>query len=202
MGAVVVAGGAARRMGGIDKLALEAGGSTLLDRVLRVVRPLCRPLVVVGPPRATAVDGLTTVQEHPPGGGPLPAVMVGLRAVGDAELVFVLAGDLPMVTTTDLARLLAAIEQDPKLEAAAARDERGAPNPLLAVYRSATLRSATSRGPLHGGPAARLLPRALRVVDLGGHATLNVNRPSDLRRAEALLAMAGRPDPGSAGIAG
>ena len=175
-------------MGGIDKLALEAGGSTLLDRVLSAARPLCGRLMVVGPARATSVSGTTFVREHPPGGGPVPAVMAGLEAIGDAESTLVLAGDLPMVTTKSLARLLDALHRDPACQAAAALDERGAANPLLAAYRCGVLRAAAGRGLLQGGRAALLLPEALATVDLGGHATLNVNRPSDLRRAEGLLA--------------
>ncbi len=187
VGAIVVAGGAGRRMGGVDKLALHVGGSPLLDRVLCAVRPLCSRLIVAGPTRPTSVGNVRFVREDSPGGGPLPGILAGLAATADAELIFVLAADLPMITTSSLARLVAALEQD-QSQAAAALDDRGAPNPLLAVYRCGVLHAAASRGLGHGGAAARLLPHALAVVDLGGHATLNVNRPRDLRQAQALLA--------------
>lgn len=193
--AIVLAGGAARRMGGVDKLALEVGGSTLLDRVLRAVRPLCRRLAIVGPRRPTTVGDVRFVNEDTPGRGPAAGVMAGFAALTGTELAFVLAGDLPMVTTSCLARLVDALDEDPGHQAAAALDDRGAPNPLLAVYRCGALRSAASRGLGQGGPAARLLPDALAAVDLGGHATLNVNSPSDLRRAEALLPLVTTEDP-------
>ena len=45
---MVLAGGAARRMGGVDKTALQIGGRTLLDRTLSAVAT-ADPLVVVGP---------------------------------------------------------------------------------------------------------------------------------------------------------
>ena len=178
-------------MGGVDKLALEAGGATLLDRVLAAARPRCRRLVVVGPPRPTSVSGVSFRQERAPGGGPLPAVLAGVEELGDdVDVALVLAGDLALVTTSVLDRLLAVLHGDPAAQAAAARDDRGAPNPLLAAYRGNVLRDAAERGCRPGQPARQLLPDAVAVVDLGAEATLNVNRPADLRRARALLAAA------------
>lgn len=173
-------------MGGVDKLALLAGGSTLLDRVLAAARPLCQRLVVVGPRRATSVEGVDFMVEREPGGGPVPAVLAGAEVLaGEVAVVLVLAGDLALVTTAVLARVLAAL--DPSRDAAAALDERGTPNPLLAAYRTAALQAAARRGWGRGDRAARLLPAATTVVDLGDEAILNVNRPGDLRRAQTLL---------------
>ncbi len=185
--AVVVAGGSARRMGGVDKLALEVGGRTLLDRVLAAVVPLCDQVVVVGPPRPT-VAGVTFTIEEVPGGGPVPAVAAGLAALDGAPTVALLAGDLPLLTTAHLELLFAALSE-PADEAAAAVDERGRLHPLLAVHRGPAVRARLDRlGPdLAGLPAARLLPPATVPVDLGGEATLNVNHPSDLDRVRALI---------------
>ncbi|MGH9190547.1 MAG: molybdenum cofactor guanylyltransferase [Acidimicrobiales bacterium] len=188
MGAVVAAGGAARRMGGMDKLRLEVGGQPLLDRVLSAARPLCGDLVVVGPRRPTLVAGVSFLHEERPGGGPVPAVLSGVAAIASCEVVLVLAGDLPLVTTNALGQLIATLETGPRPEAAAALDERGLPNPLMAAYRCDVLRRAAEEGVGYGARATLLLPRALATVDLGGHTTFNVNRPVDLRRAQALVA--------------
>lgn len=180
--ALVVAGGAGRRMGGVDKAALRVGGMTLLDRVLTAARPVCSRLVVVGPERPTAVTGVTFVQEAEPGGGPVPAVAAGLAAVPEAGVVLVLAVDLPLLGADDLRRLLAALAG---VEAAAAQDE-GGPNPLLAAYDASALRTrAAAMGA--GARAADLLPPDVIAVDLGP-ATLNVNRPEDLATAESAAA--------------
>ncbi len=189
--AVVVAGGSARRMGGVDKLALEVGGRTLLDRVLAAVVPLCDEVVVVGPPRPT-VGGVTFTIEEAPGGGPVPAVAAGLAAVDQAATVVLLAADLPLLTTAHLERLFAALSQTSEGETAAAVDERGRLHPLLAVHRGPALGARLERmGPaLAGLPAARLLPPATVSVELGGDATLNVNRPADLERVRALIGAA------------
>jgi len=48
--ALVLAGGQARRLGGMDKMAIPLGGRGLLDRVLDAV-PDADRVVVVGPPR-------------------------------------------------------------------------------------------------------------------------------------------------------
>ncbi|MDQ6797955.1 MAG: NTP transferase domain-containing protein [Actinomycetota bacterium] len=185
--AIVVAGGSARRMGGVDKLALEVGGRTLLDRVLDAVGPLCDEVVVVGPTRPTSVKATVFTTEEAPGGGPVPAVAAGLAAVGAAGDVAVLAGDLPMLTTRDL-DVLFAILADPVVEAAAAVDDRGSRHPLLAVHRGPGIRARIDGlGPLVGLPASHLLPPATVSVHLGVGATLNVNDPADLERARALI---------------
>ena len=88
-----------------------------------------------------------------------------------------------------MATLLAGLD-DGTVDAVAAADHRGRPNPLLAAYRAEALRS-TLEGLGADDPATRLLPAAAAVVDLGVAGTLNVNRPDDLERARLLL----RPGP-------
>jgi molybdopterin-guanine dinucleotide biosynthesis protein A len=184
--AVVLAGGAGRRMGGVDKPGLVVGGTSLLDRVLGAARPVCQDLIVVGPARATEVPNPVFTQEPEPGGGPVPAVLAGLGAT-DASILLVLAADLPLVTTHDLSRLVAELADRPDTDVAAALDDRPGPNPLLAAYRRSALDrvAATERGP--GTPAAALLSGSVVEVGLGSWATFNVNRPADLDRARTLL---------------
>ena len=188
---MVLAGGAGRRMGGVDKAALRVGGITLLDRVLAAAEPVCDQLVVVGPDRPTAVADVVFVSEAQPGGGPVPAVLAGLQAAPNCDVVLVLATDLPLILAHHLRRLLDALEHD----AVAAQDSQGA-NPLLAAYRSAPLaQRAAQLGLGPGSPAARLLPELVSTVDLGP-ATFNVNRPGDLAAAEMLLAEECTENPG------
>lgn len=184
VGGLVLAGGAARRMGGADKALLEIEGVTLLDRVLGAARPVCDRLVVVGPVRPTSVAGVEFVVEGEPGGGPAAAVATGLDSLPDCDVVVVLAVDLPLLTTTHVSALLAALDRA-GADAAAAGDGKG-PNPLLAAYRAPALaRHAAALSP--GDPARGLLPPATVTVDLGP-ATLNVNRPQDFAAAAELLA--------------
>src|SRR5690242_2965374 len=97
--AVVLAGGEARRLGGVDKPGLSLGGVTMLDRVLGAcVSAGAASLTVVGPERETDFDVVWT-RESPPGGGPVPALAAGLAA-GSQSLVAVLAADLPLLDAT------------------------------------------------------------------------------------------------------
>lgn len=184
---IVLAGGSARRLGGVDKALVDVGGATMLDRVLAAAAPNVEELVVVGPQRPTSVPGVCFTLEDLPGGGPVPAVAAGLAAVPDSEAVVVLAADLPLLLPEHVGTLLAGLTDG---DAVAAADDRGQPNPLLAAYRADALRTAVSRlGP--DTPAARLLPPSTAVVDFGEAATLNVNQPEELERARRRL----RPDP-------
>ena len=191
---VILAGGAGRRMGGLDKAVLQVGGTTLLDRVLTAARPVCDRLVVVGPLRATDVADVEFVREAVPGGGPVPAILAGVDAAGPGcDVVLVMAVDLPLLTTAHLRRLVAAL--DHAGAGAAASAEENGPNPLLAAYRVSDLSArAAGFGLSSGSPARRLLPADTVTVDLGP-AALNVNRPEDLAAAEILAADADQPPP-------
>lgn len=171
-------------MGGADKAALSVGDVTLLDSVLGAAAPLCSRLVVVGPVRPTTVTDVIFTVEDEPAGGPVPAVLAGLAHVADASAIFVLAVDLPFLSTDGLRRLVTALEKA-GTGAVAAGDDRNHPNPLLAVYRADTLRTA-AYGLHHAGlglAASRLLPEDTVVIDLGRRETLNVNTPADLEAA-------------------
>ncbi|MET9294463.1 DUF6457 domain-containing protein [Streptomyces sp. NPDC003077] len=108
--ALVLAGGAAKRLGGADKPALPVGGRPLLDRVLAAC-PDAATTVVVGPPRPT-VREVVHAREDPPGGGPLAALGAGLRHTS-APVVLVLSADLPFLTRGTVRSLLAAVVPGP-----------------------------------------------------------------------------------------
>src|SRR5438270_2490063 len=175
--ALVLAGGRARRMGGVDKALLEVGGVTMLDRVLAAAAPSCDNLVVVGPTRQSSVERVRFTLEPEPGGGPVPAVAAGLAAVPDSDVVVVLAVDLPLLEPAHVATLLSSLEAADG--GAAAADHRGNPNPLLAAYRADVLRDAID-APGAGMPASSMLPHATAVVDLGGAGKMNVNESADV----------------------
>ncbi|MDT0266941.1 NTP transferase domain-containing protein [Streptomyces sp. DSM 44915] len=183
---VVLAGGAARRLGGVDKPAVRIGGRPLLDRVLAAC-PAIPPPVVVGPPRPTARQVRWT-REQPPGGGPLPALAAGLALTG-RPLVAVLAADLPFLDPDTLPRLVAALP--PEADGALLVDGEGRDQPLTAVYRAAPLRRALAAlGPdpaaLAGRPLRGLLGR-LRLRRLAGPATLDCDTWPDIAAARARI---------------
>src|SRR3954462_6239516 len=89
---IVVAGGAARRLSGVDKPALSVGGKPLLARAIHALGGAERGIVVG--PRRPGFDVVWT-REPVPGTGPVAALAAGLAVVpGDVETVAVLAADL------------------------------------------------------------------------------------------------------------
>lgn len=149
---LVLAGGGARRMGGVDKPSLTVGGISLLDRVLAAV-PSASRRVVVGPARPTEAAVIWT-REEPVGAGPVAAVAAGLHLV-TAPVVVLLAGDLPFLTGSVVTQLLDAVDED----GAMLVDDTGRDQFLCSAWRTRALRAAdfsTDRlGLLLGGLTAR-----------------------------------------------
>ncbi|MFE6337650.1 NTP transferase domain-containing protein [Streptomyces sp. NPDC057806] len=166
--AVVLAGGAARRLGGADKPGLSVGGRPLLDRVLAACAG-ARTTVVVADPRPTARP-VTWAREDPPGGGPLAALAAGLRPT-TADLVVVLSADLPFLDEGTVRRLTAAL-RDSTDDGVLLTDADGRDQPLVAAYRTRALREGLAalseeHGGLTGLPLRRLTAglRLTRVPD-------------------------------------
>ncbi|SFS80153.1 Molybdopterin-guanine dinucleotide biosynthesis protein A [Saccharopolyspora flava] len=138
---MVLAGGRASRLGGVDKVMLPVGGRSLLDRTLEALRG-ADPVVVVGP-RRPEVPGVRWTVEEPAGGGPLAAVDAGLRCLGPGDaVVAILAGDHPHLTRDTLDRLREALRRDPEAGGAVLAEPGGRPQWLLGVWRVRALREA------------------------------------------------------------
>ncbi|MGN6445606.1 molybdenum cofactor guanylyltransferase [Amnibacterium sp.] len=179
IGAVLLAGGAGSRLGGVDKAALRLGGEPLLDRALDALRGI--ETVVVGPPRA----GVPTVQEVPPRSGPAAAVVAGLGALPEAQEVLLLAVDLPRLPEALPALLAAPAGPD----GVVAVDEDGRVQWLLGRYRAAALHAAARA---LGDPADRPLKAllgglALATVRLPPGLEADVDTVADARRAGVVL---------------
>lgn len=180
--AVVLAGGASRRMGGGDKTALAVDGVSLLDRAL-LAAAQARETIVVGAARPAAVPVRWT-REEPAGGGPAAALACGLRLVASPTVV-VLAGDLPFVTRETVSRLLAAA--DPA--GAVMVDDAGRVQWLLSCWPADLL-----RGALAGEQAGRSLREQLRELTparlepSGGRPEwFDCDDPADLVAAKELM---------------
>ncbi|MEU4092504.1 NTP transferase domain-containing protein [Streptomyces sp. NPDC026673] len=188
--AVVLAGGAARRLGGADKPGLPVAGRALIDRVLDACAGAATT-VVVGPRRAT-VRPVEWAREEPPGGGPLPALSAGLRGV-TADVVVVLAADLPFLSRTTVASLLAALREEDG-DGVVLTDPEGRDQTLAAAYRTEALRQhlaliAAEHGTLTGLPL-RLLTGELalrRLPDPTGRASFDCDTWDDLSTARARI---------------
>ncbi|WUD74354.1 molybdenum cofactor guanylyltransferase [Streptomyces sp. NBC_00510] len=189
--AVVLAGGAARRLGGADKPGLAVAGRALIDRVLDACAGAATT-VVVGPRRPT-VRPVAWAREEPPGGGPLPALSAGLREV-TADVVLVLAADLPFLSRTTVGALLAALRGGQGEDGVVLTDPDGRDQTLAAAYRTEALRQhlaliAAEHGTLTGLPL-RLLTGELalrRLPDPTGQASFDCDTWDDLSTARARI---------------
>lgn len=82
--AIILAGGAGSRLGGVDKALLEHDGETLLARLVTALAPRVSQIVIVGHPRDLRVETdakIIWALEDPPGGGPLAGLEAGVRVL-------------------------------------------------------------------------------------------------------------------------
>jgi len=107
VGAVILAGGTAARMGGADKASIELDGRTLLELALDAVIDASE-VVVVGDWVPTHRP-VTFTREDPARGGPAAGVLAGLDAfAAEPKQLAVLAVDMPRVTMATFDRLRSA----------------------------------------------------------------------------------------------
>lgn len=189
--AIVLAGGAGRRLGGADKPARRVGGRAMLARVLDAVAD-AEPRIVVGPPSTLGLPiGVRATTERPPGGGPVAAVAAGLALVPDeVRSVAVLAADLPMLTADAMAALRATLSM---VDGALFVDADGRRQLLCGVWRAVALRHAldavaAARGGELAGAAMRAVVERLAVTevlwsDAGPPPWFDCDTDDDLRKA-------------------
>jgi molybdenum cofactor guanylyltransferase len=190
--AAIIAGGAARRLGGATKPLLEVGGRAVADRQLALLRPIFpRLLVVANDPAPWRARGVEVVPDRVAGAGPLAGLSAALEAAGDVEAVVCLAGDLPFLSP---ALLTALRDGAPEADALAPRPA-GRAEPLCARYAVRVRAAVDAR--LAGGQLALhellealatvwLDDAALAALDPAGLSFVNLNTPDDLRRAEEI----------------
>ena len=176
---VVLAGGTAARMGGIDKAGVELQGRTLLELAVDAFVD-ADEVVVVGPPTVRTERPVTLVTEDPPRGGPVAGLLTGVDALlRRPTLVGVLAVDMPRVTPATWRRLR---------EAAAGRDGaflvdgdgRRQLAGVLDMARLAGVRPGVEEQ--HGMALHRLLaPLDLALVPSTGDEAVDIDSWADLR---------------------
>ena len=168
--AVVVAGGASRRLNHVPKASLSDGTSTLLDCALEAVAA-ASPRVVVGPESLPLPTGVLRTREDPPFSGPAAAIHAGLECIAaDCERSQAPLPDWCLILGVDTPRIAPAVQQ---LIAAARNAEQavatpsttgseapsdseasagfwgvseGIYQPLVGIYRFEAIRSVFSTG--------------------------------------------------------
>lgn len=191
VGAVLLVGGAGRRLGGVVKPLLRLQGHSLLERAVEALAAAGVGTVVAVGPQLADLPGVVWAHEDPPAGGPVAGIAAGLAHVRE-DWVFLLAGDL--VHPEVIVQTLSA-QRRKRLDAGDADAEGYAFTAdhrqqwLAGLYRTTSVRAA-----LHALETERDAP--VRDV-LGGLAiewildedgvTADIDSPADLDRARADL---------------
>lgn len=154
----ILAGGLARRFGGVAKGLELVGGERIVDRVVCSLREVANDLVLVGAASAIAatLPTLRRVPDEVPGAGPLGGIIAALRATGRDTLV--VAWDMPFVEAQHLRPLL---DEGSGAEVVAWETE-GRVEPLCALYR-ASAAGQLAAAFTAGERSAREALRRLRV---------------------------------------
>jgi molybdopterin-guanine dinucleotide biosynthesis protein A len=190
--AAILAGGRARRLGGVNKCTLPAGGQRFVDRQLAVLRTVAdHVLIVANDPEGFADLHVPVVADVIPGAGALGGVYTAIVSA-PTERTLVVACDMPFLSAPFLARLL---EAGRDVDVAVPRTRDGY-QPLCASY--ARHCAGTIRGRIEAGtlkltdllPFVRVReigPDEIAAYDPDGMLFLNVNTPDDYARVCDLL---------------
>lgn len=202
LAAIVLAGGQARRLGGVDKPGIRLGQRSLASAVVRAaVRAGAGRVVVVGPGRpelAGEIAGpgaeprrarVEFAREQPPGAGPVPALRAGLDHLDPmAEpWLLLLAADLPFLTATALRDLVEAASWG---RGAVVTDPLGRPQWLIGCWHTTGLRTALAgyAGSSLGGVLGPLPHVDVAALAVPGEPPywLDCDTPEDLANAKRL----------------
>lgn len=159
--AIILTGGRASRLGGVDKASVEIDGIPLVDHVYTAVHG-CAPIIAVGP-ASTGRAGVQVVREEPPFGGPVAAIAAGLAALDDSDAAetWLLACDLPLAPA--LVERLSRVPLPPDADAVIAVDSDGREQWLAGRYRISALREALAQFADPSGNSMRALVGALTL---------------------------------------
>lgn len=201
-GAIILCGGRSSRMG-LPKLALPFGPELMLQRIVRLLREACDPIVVVAAPGQElpkSPDDLIVTRDKREGRGPLEGLSAGLAALPeDVEAAYATSCDVPLLVPAFVRRMFELLGD----HAAAVPVSGGFQHPLAAVYRPSVLEpidrllAADRLRPafLFDSVATRRVTEAeLRDVDPELNTLKNLNQPADYLAALAQAGFAAPAD--------
>lgn len=190
---IVLCGGKSSRMG-LPKAWLPFGPECMLQRVVRILEPVVRPIIVVAAPGqdVPSLPETVAIVRDPQGGrGPLEGLLAGLRALpSHIEAAYATSCDVPFLLPAFAARVLELLGD---FDIAVPRTD-GFHHPLAAAYRPTTvphieaLLAAERFRPVYLFDRVRtreLSADELLNVDPGLQSLRNLNHPSDYLTALA-----------------
>jgi len=184
LAAVVLAGGASRRMGR-DKATLPYLRGTLIEYVVAVVRQRCAPVFVIAAPGQPLPEvDADVLRDEVRGVGPLVATGRGLRAAAEAGAprAFVCAVDMPFLNPVLIDVLL---DYSRNLPADVVLPWDGRDHYLAALYRTSLVERIDALVAAGERSMAALVDRvdAQRIVVADARPLTNTNSAADLPAA-------------------
>ena len=177
--AAILNGGRAVRYGGADKGALVVQGRTIRDRQLGMLAAVSDDIMIVGGAPVPGSGAVRWIPDRQPGDGPLAGLEAACLAARH-DLVFVLACDMPAVTSAFVTWLLSqASDAGGDYDIVVPRTGRGY-HPLCAVYRRQTCLPVVSAHLAARQLAVRSLFPALRVREVSDAALAAAGHPLQL----------------------
>lgn len=197
--AVVLCGGRASRLGGVDKPLLRVGSRSILTRVLERLHPQAGALAINagGDEKRFAAYDMQVLPDPVEGQpGPLAGILAALGWAADqgAGSVLTVAGDTPFLPADLVTKLVAARASRPDAVAVAA--SLGHLHPVCAVW------PVSAKAPLRDLLIGRSIRRVMTALEALGHVSVafapltiaghdvdpffNVNTPDDLACAVRL----------------
>ncbi len=184
---VLVAGGRARRLGGVAKGRMRLGPQAIGVRSVALLRDLFGEVLdVANDPEPWRDLGVAIVPDAIPGKG-APGGLHAALAAARTRWIFAAACDMPFLDEGAVRRLAALREDAPAVMPEGAHGPEG----LHAFWSVGVLPEVErllrtgdpSLRELASGVGARVVPAATwREMDPGGRSLENVNTPDDLRR--------------------
>ena len=161
LGAIILAGGHGRRMGGTDKASLSAHGTRFIDRLLAQL-PYGTPAVAVSPHYL----GLPQVCESPLYGGPVAGIAAGAQALSHCTELALFAVDAPdsPLLLPRLRSTLASSTADAVLTRAA----DGYLQPLCSLWHAPALHTQPESLSTARNVSVRRLIRGVNFVEVPG----------------------------------
>ena len=174
----VLTGGASSRFGS-DKTVARLGDRTFVDRVATALADAgCAPVAAVG--GAAPPPALVAVPDEHPGEGPLGGLLAALRW-SPAELVVIVAADLPLLDDLTVLALVDRAVRCPGVVAVARAE--GRLQPTCACWPTSLAGAVADRFAGGERSIARVLDTLpIEPVDVPARVVADVDTPADLAR--------------------
>ena len=191
IGGIVLCGGRSSRMG-LAKATLPFGPELMVQRVVRLLSQVVRPIVVVAAPGQELQplpSEVIVARDERQGRGPLEGLLAGLLAIrSQVDAAYATSCDVPLLVPAFVEELIGRLRD---FDAVVAVEEQFA-HPLAALYRTSVvphIEALLAKDRLRPAflfervKTCRVPVEELKLVDPQLATLRNLNRPEDYREA-------------------